>query len=342
MKRITVRKGLLLALCTSGIISAAHVAGAVTADDVVCTGCVGTTDLANGAVGTLKLQDGAVGTSKLQNGAVGTLKLKDGAVGTSKLQNGAVGTFKLKNDAVTYPKLAPDLKTIVDDAASYDYRDYSSASGNVTEKIWALTGDFGNCGGAGAPDTEVETLQRIDEGGGVTRVISTRWRYTGGVSGTPCRKDINTYILDAYGYKLIRNRVFAADGITKLRDIITEYDAVNEPEAGLKLASTDMVLGIDFQSAGLTTDTVNASSGAFVSKVVLTDVGLSETIDEGGSNQETFNDCLDTNEVRMSTHLGVRSTIRVFCAGIGSVSRGQVEGDKSYNVWELVGYTASP
>lgn len=362
MKQVMNCKSTLAALAATMIISMAPVAGGVTADDVVCIGCVETVDLKNGSVGTFKLRDGAVtnakigeaavstsnlqngavGTLKLQDNAVGTLKLKDGAVGTPKLKNGAVSTIKLQNGAVTYPKLAPALRGIVDDAAAYDYRNYNGESADVTEKVWALTGDFGNCGGAGAPDTEVENFSRTDLGDGVTRVTSTRSRYAGGLSGTLCRQDITTYIADALGYKLVRDQRFAADGISMFADIVTEYDASSAPDAGLNLAGTNMVLGTDFQSAGLTINTVDSSSGAYVSKIVLTDFGLSETIDEGGGNEETLNDCIETNEMRTSTHLGVRNVIRRFCAGIGSVMRLQVESTGSYGRWSLVDYTRSP
>jgi len=109
---------------------------AVTADDVVCDECVGTSDLAPTSVGSAKLKNGAVTTAKLKNGAVGTDKLKNGAVGTDKLKNGAVGTNKLKNGAVTYSKLDPNV--LYEDPLLGTY------SGAITWGQWDCTNPLDN------------------------------------------------------------------------------------------------------------------------------------------------------------------------------------------------------
>ncbi len=124
------------------------------ATDLICTGCVQTTDIAKNAVGT----------AKLKNNSVGALKIKDGNVTTAKIKNGAV----------TYDKLAPALNSLADRAAAYDYRNYVAGSGNVTQKTFELLGDFGDCGGVGAPDTELRNITSANLGGGITEWFTLR------------------------------------------------------------------------------------------------------------------------------------------------------------------------
>jgi hypothetical protein len=61
------------------------VAAAQTATDVVCTSCVGRTDLANGAVDTTKLAANAVRTPDIANSAVTGEKIKNGSVALADL-----------------------------------------------------------------------------------------------------------------------------------------------------------------------------------------------------------------------------------------------------------------
>lgn len=60
-------------------ILSAHAYG-VTADNVVCAGCVGTTDLANNAVTTPKIANNAVSNPKIANNAVTGAKIADGTI----------------------------------------------------------------------------------------------------------------------------------------------------------------------------------------------------------------------------------------------------------------------
>ena len=86
------------------------------ATDLVCGGCVDTTDIANGAVTRDKIADEAVNFRKLAIGAVGTgriadeavtwRKIKPGAVGTGRLADGAVTTAKISDGSVTSAKIA--------------------------------------------------------------------------------------------------------------------------------------------------------------------------------------------------------------------------------------------
>lgn len=47
------------------------------ANDVICTGCVGTADLGGNAVTAAKIKDGEVKTTDIGNGAVNSAKIAD-------------------------------------------------------------------------------------------------------------------------------------------------------------------------------------------------------------------------------------------------------------------------
>ncbi|MDJ0610979.1 MAG: hypothetical protein QNJ67_18540 [Kiloniellales bacterium] len=93
-------------------------AGAQTATDLDCSGCVDSGDLANGSIGNRKLQDDSVGDRKIKDGAIGQKKIKDDAIGQRKIKDRAIGARKLKlgavateniqDGAVSAAKLAPD------------------------------------------------------------------------------------------------------------------------------------------------------------------------------------------------------------------------------------------
>ena len=75
------------------------------ANDVDCSQCVDTGDIAFEAVVTNKIAKRAVTTSRLDNQAVTTNKLAPGAVTTEKIESRAVTKDKIKSGAVTTPKI---------------------------------------------------------------------------------------------------------------------------------------------------------------------------------------------------------------------------------------------
>lgn len=56
------------------------------ANDVICTGCVGTSDLAGNAVTAGKIKDNEVKAAEIASGAVGASELATDAVGAAELQ----------------------------------------------------------------------------------------------------------------------------------------------------------------------------------------------------------------------------------------------------------------
>ncbi len=56
------------------------------ANDVICTGCVGTSDLAGNAVTAAKIKDGEVKAAEIASNAVGSSEIATDAVGGSELQ----------------------------------------------------------------------------------------------------------------------------------------------------------------------------------------------------------------------------------------------------------------
>ena len=98
---------LQMALVFSLLVSS--LATAQTASNVVCTGCVGTGDMANAAVTTGKIADGAVQTIDMADGIVTTQKIKDLTIGAIDLANGAVTTGKIRDGAVAFADLSPEV-----------------------------------------------------------------------------------------------------------------------------------------------------------------------------------------------------------------------------------------
>ncbi|MBE9526674.1 MAG: hypothetical protein IME94_06830 [Proteobacteria bacterium] len=91
-----------LAVVTSFV---SNLALAVTADDVICTKCVGTDDIANFSISKDKIKAGAVTLGKIRNNAVIAKKIANGAVKTAKIATGAVTSTKIANFNVTNTKI---------------------------------------------------------------------------------------------------------------------------------------------------------------------------------------------------------------------------------------------
>jgi hypothetical protein len=67
------------------------------ATDLVCSRCVGTSDIADSAVISAKIGSGQVGNSDIANNAVGTAKIGSGQVGNSDLASSAVTSSKISD-----------------------------------------------------------------------------------------------------------------------------------------------------------------------------------------------------------------------------------------------------
>lgn len=101
---------------------------AVPADDVVCSQCVDTSDIATGAVTAGKLAPGAVTsgrigvgavtTTRIQAGAVTTGRIKANAVTSSRIKDGEVKTNDLANFAVTEAKIEQALQDKINAATA--------------------------------------------------------------------------------------------------------------------------------------------------------------------------------------------------------------------------------
>ena len=116
---------------TSSILLLSNAAFAVTADDVVCAGCVDKADIAAGAITKIKLGAAAVTTAKIKDGAISNLKLQDrsvteakiadravrarniatGGIATGNIADNAVVTSKLSANSVTNAKIADGAVT---------------------------------------------------------------------------------------------------------------------------------------------------------------------------------------------------------------------------------------
>lgn len=91
------------------------------ANNVICSGCVGTSDLAGNAVTSLKIMNGEVNTddiagsavtnAKLTKGAVNSATIADNSITAADIGGGAVTNAKLANDAVNFDKIADNSIT---------------------------------------------------------------------------------------------------------------------------------------------------------------------------------------------------------------------------------------
>jgi hypothetical protein len=72
------------------------------ATDLVCSGCVGTSDIADGAVTSAKIGSGQVGNSDIANNAVGSAKIGSGQVGNTDIATSAVTTSKISDTNGVY------------------------------------------------------------------------------------------------------------------------------------------------------------------------------------------------------------------------------------------------
>lgn len=76
------------------------------ATDLVCSGCVGTTDIANNAVTSGKIGNGQVHNADIGGNAVTNSKIADGQVFSSDIADVTIGASDIADSAITSSKLA--------------------------------------------------------------------------------------------------------------------------------------------------------------------------------------------------------------------------------------------
>ncbi|MGI0014153.1 MAG: hypothetical protein ACREBU_12040 [Nitrososphaera sp.] len=82
------------------------------ANDVICNGCVGTSDLAGSAVTNAKLANGAVNSAKIADNSITVADIATDAVGSSEIAANAVGSSEIATNAVGASELAGASKLI--------------------------------------------------------------------------------------------------------------------------------------------------------------------------------------------------------------------------------------
>ena len=85
----------LTLLVSAAVMLAVGPAAGQTANNVVCTSCVGTGDLGFGAVTTAKIKAGAITASRIRNGNITSDKFGFGAVTRPKIAIGAVNSSRM-------------------------------------------------------------------------------------------------------------------------------------------------------------------------------------------------------------------------------------------------------
>ncbi len=341
---------LLTPLIATSMLLISNNAFAVLADDVVCTGCIQATDIADGAIVGRTLANNSVGQGKLKSGIISTIKLKNGAVTAIKMRKNAVTTDKIVDGAVSELKLSTAVQTKLN-ATGGGLAPYSIAVVTATKQVYALTGDFTTTGGATAcqtypgADTEVRNISRTDLGGGNTQIDITRQRLVGGEGGTSCHYQKIRMIRDANDFNalfIIQREKWDNSGTTLIGTDGTEYDAVdcNESDCGILLRRDGMSLGILVAADTLTTSDYRTNSqGVNVGHIVLVSANVTDNITINGT-PESATGCNDYKEIRDSEHFGKFSRTMVTCATVGRIFEVRRTGDGKSQFFELIDYTA--
>jgi len=156
-----VRKHLsiLAALVALGLWSPTSMA--LTADDVVCKGCVGAKDIAGGAVNAAKLKNGAVRTKKIKNWAVTTKKIRNGAVTLDKLSTSAKAALTANVGSVS--------------VAAHAFRDEGNPDVSGDFCVWqsSVTSGYGYYRSGSRTDCDPAAGVQLPDGATVTSLSCT-------------------------------------------------------------------------------------------------------------------------------------------------------------------------
>ena len=107
------------------------------ATDLVCSGCVGTTDIANNAVTSGKIGSGQVGNGDIATDAVTTTKIKGGEVKNSDLATSAVTSSKISDTAGVQ-----SVDIVNGQVTSADIGDVTITSADIANDVIKPNGHF--------------------------------------------------------------------------------------------------------------------------------------------------------------------------------------------------------
>jgi len=352
---------------TSSILLLSNTAFALTADDVVCVRCVGTTDInagavtggriANNAVNSAKIRDGsinsidikdgAITTSKISNASIGAAKIKDGVITNIKLKDNAVSTTKIKAGSVTEAKLSAAVQSKLNSVGG-GLPTYNRPIVTATQRVYNLAGDFlasgpAVCQSAGS-DTEVQDITRTTVTGGILIEI-TRTRFNGGTSGTKCHHQVFTFFNNGTETTLVKREKWNSAGTTlNQTNEFLDFNAVDCSDCGMIVREDDMSQGLLLASGGILTSTDGSSTvineELAISLISLQEVNQSETVNEGELNEQTFTGCMSYLEDRTSSNIGSFKTYRVMCPTVGRIQEFRRRTDGRSQMWELTSFVA--
>jgi hypothetical protein len=118
MLRITKPSPIVFGLIAAVVVSAGYITAlavlapqqlaeaAITATDVICDKCIGTSDIADSAVTSAKIGGGQVKNSDIGSNAVTSGKIADGTIVSADMADQAIISTKIADSAVTSSKLA--------------------------------------------------------------------------------------------------------------------------------------------------------------------------------------------------------------------------------------------
>ena len=311
---------------------------AVTADNVICTGCVQSSDIA----------DRAVTTKQIGLQAVNTARIADRAVTTKQIGLQAVTTGKIADGAVTETKLSAAVQAKLNATGGVPTANRPTVT--ATQQVYALLGDFRQSDGpaicqSAGPDTEVRTITRTTVTGG-TRINITRQRFNGGTGGTSCHYHKITSFDNGEALVLAKREKYDVSGSTLLEtDIFNEFDEIQCNDCGIANRYDGMGEGLISTWGGLESGTDNTTSTSLgaslgLNVISLQEINQTQSINVGELNEETFTGCNSYLEDRTTTFFGEFKTYRVICPTVGRIQEYRRTVDGKGQSWELTSYTA--
>jgi len=237
---------------------------------------------------------------------------------TTNIQNNA--------DAINYNAtgIARNAAAIaaIPSAASFDYRDFSTAS-NITSKTFTLTGSS-FCG-----NRAVRTYNRAVNGSDTIVTMTRTWDN----NGTVCEISDFIYLATPTNRLMLSRKAYLPDGTLNVT-----YD-LDKP---IILATSSMTRGVAISDASRITQTF-VLSGSPTAYSAFFQTGAIEALEDVTVPAGTFTGCLKKSVLRNSSGFGANYTIEWRCPGVGEVRRIQVPtilsaGDTG-RVWELQSIT---
>jgi hypothetical protein len=156
------------------------------ASDVVCSGCVGTSDIASSAVTSAKIGSGQVANSDIANDAVGSAKIAAGQVANSDIASSAVTTGKISDGTITSADIGNVISIVQGDPIALGTEGFTTTGSATCPTGKILTGGGFFATGVAAGNARVTSNHPAD---------ANTWTVSGFNAGTNDDVRLHPYAL---------------------------------------------------------------------------------------------------------------------------------------------------